>query len=218
MISATPSPFARMNRIALHEKGIPFELQNEVPWDSTTATRNYNPLEKLPILLFPDSENQEPVYDSAHIQNFIVTKYADKSPKLVTGDINLDLKARQLLTLSEGVLDAFVLIFWESKRPENKQSAEWLARQQRKIDGGLAAFESLCQSRQPKSSEYIINDTYTIADIAIACATAQIDFGSMRPGWREKYPELAKWYTKMEERDTFKKTYPVMFEVKDSVV
>lgn len=56
MISATPSPFARMNRIALHEKGIPFELQNEVPWDSTTKTPDYNPLEKLPILLFPDSE------------------------------------------------------------------------------------------------------------------------------------------------------------------
>lgn len=56
MISATPSPFARMNRIALHEKGIPFELQNEVPWDSTTKTPQYNPLEKLPILLFPDSE------------------------------------------------------------------------------------------------------------------------------------------------------------------
>lgn len=28
LISATPSPFARMNRIALHEKGIPFELKN----------------------------------------------------------------------------------------------------------------------------------------------------------------------------------------------
>lgn len=47
MISATPSPFARMNRIALLEKGIPFELQNEVPWDSTTVTPNHNPLEKV---------------------------------------------------------------------------------------------------------------------------------------------------------------------------
>lgn len=60
MISATPSPFARMNRIALHEKGIPFELQNEIPWHGTTETPKYNPLEKLPILLYPDSEVSSP--------------------------------------------------------------------------------------------------------------------------------------------------------------
>lgn len=34
LISATPSPFARMNRITMLEKGIPFSLQNEIPWQS----------------------------------------------------------------------------------------------------------------------------------------------------------------------------------------
>lgn len=163
-------------------------------------------------------QNQEPVYDSAHIQNFIVTKYADKKPLLLTGDVNRDLKVRQLLTLSEGVLDAFVLTFFESRRPEEKQSSEWMARQERKIDGGLSAFENLCKSRQPKSSEYLIDDTYTIADIAVACATAHIDFAGVRSGWQQQYPELAAWHSKMEERETFKRTYPVMFDIKDSVV
>lgn len=158
------------------------------------------------------------MYDSAHIQNFIVTKYADKAPLLLTGDVNTDLKARQILTLSEGVLDAFVLMAFESRRAEDKQSSAWLARQQRKIDGGLGAFEELCKSRQPKSSEYLLNDTYTIADIAVACAIAHIEFTGVRPGWREKYPELSKWSAKMEERETFKNTYPVMFDMKDSVV
>lgn len=51
LISATPSPYARKVRIALAEKAIPFELVTEVPWDSTTITPRYNPLEKLPILL-----------------------------------------------------------------------------------------------------------------------------------------------------------------------
>ena len=35
LISATPSPYARKVRIALAEKGIPFELQTEVPWHGT---------------------------------------------------------------------------------------------------------------------------------------------------------------------------------------
>ncbi|MDE2283666.1 MAG: glutathione S-transferase N-terminal domain-containing protein [Hyphomicrobiales bacterium] len=54
LISATPSPFARKVRIALHEKGLPFELLTEVPWDKSTSTPRYNPLEKLPILILED--------------------------------------------------------------------------------------------------------------------------------------------------------------------
>ena len=49
LMSATPSPYARKVRIALQEKGLPFELVTEVPWDSTTSTPQYNPLEKLPV-------------------------------------------------------------------------------------------------------------------------------------------------------------------------
>ena len=59
LISATPSPYARKVRIALAEKGLPFELLTEVPWDSTTRTPRYNPLEKLPILLLDDGTSPE---------------------------------------------------------------------------------------------------------------------------------------------------------------
>ena len=44
LISATPSPFARKVRIALMEKGVPFTLQNEVPWHADTQTSRHNPL------------------------------------------------------------------------------------------------------------------------------------------------------------------------------
>jgi glutathione S-transferase len=46
-----PNSYARKVRIALAEKKIPFTLQTEVPWDSTTQTPQYNPLEKLPVLI-----------------------------------------------------------------------------------------------------------------------------------------------------------------------
>lgn len=61
LISATPSPFARKVRIALLEKGVPFTLQNEVPWHADTLTGLYNPLEQLPVLI-PD--NGQPVFES----------------------------------------------------------------------------------------------------------------------------------------------------------
>ena len=57
LISATPSPYARKVRIALAEKGLAFELLTEVPWDSTTSTPQYNPLEKLPVLILDDGSS-----------------------------------------------------------------------------------------------------------------------------------------------------------------
>ena len=208
-----------MNRIAMLEKGIPFQLQNEIPWHKNeTQTPKYNPLEKLPILLDPDDPSFEPVYDSAHIQEYIVQKYVDKQPKLLTGDIDLDMKARQILVLSEGVLDAFVLEFFERAREESKQSQEWMDRQLRKIEGGFRAFDELVKNRK---GEYLIGDgkTLTIADIAVVCAVSQIDFGGFKPDWKKAYPELAKWWKAMDEREIFKSTRPVMFDIKrDTVV
>ena len=57
LISATPSPYARKVRIALAEKGLPFKLVTEVPWNSTTVTPKYNPLEKLPVLILEDGSS-----------------------------------------------------------------------------------------------------------------------------------------------------------------
>lgn len=198
------------------EKGISFELQNEIPWHKAeTKTPQHNPLEKLPILLFDDG--REPVYDSSHIQEYIVQKYADKPPLLLTGDIDADLKARQIQVLSQGVLDAFVLAFFESARPQEKQSSEWMARQNRKIDGGFKAFEELVKGR-PAGQFYLLSDQMTIADIALTCAVTQVDFGQMRPGWKEQYPNLKAYWEKMEEKETFKQTMPVMFDIKPDTV
>lgn len=49
-LSATPFPYTRKVRIALHEKVMPFTLKNEVPWNSTSETPKLKPLEQLPVL------------------------------------------------------------------------------------------------------------------------------------------------------------------------
>lgn len=216
LISATPSPFARMNRIAMALKGIPFNLQNEIPWESNTQTPKYNPLEKLPILLFPDG--RAPVYDSAHIQEYLIQKYADRAPKLLTGDIDLDLQARQIQVLAEGLMDAFVLGFFESRREEGKRSAERMARQDRKVDGAMRAFDSMVSERKQQGKEYLVGEELTIADIAAVCGVGHIDFAGIRPGWMEKYPDLAQWWKKVDQRKEFVETRPIMFDLKENIV
>lgn len=213
LISATPSPFARMNRIAFHEKNIPFTLQNEIPWHPDTQTPKFNPLQKLPILLF--SDGRDPVYDSAHIQEYIVQKYADHPPSLITGDLDLDLKARQIVVLSEGVMDAFVLGFFEQSRDEDKRSQAWMDRQDRKVDGGLKAMNELVKDAK---GGYLVGDQLTIADIAVVCAVGHIDFSGVRPDWKKNYPDLKAYWEKLDERENFKKTRPVMFDIDTNVV
>ncbi|KAF2653598.1 glutathione S-transferase domain-containing protein [Lophiostoma macrostomum CBS 122681] len=218
LISATPSPFARMNRIALTLKHIPFTLQNEVPWESATKTPSHNPLEKLPILLFPESDGRPPVYDSAHIQEYIVQKYADSPPKLLTGNIDLDLHARQIQVLAEGLMDAFVLGFWEARRGEGMRSGEWMARQDRKIDGAMGAFDGMVRERRGVGKKFLVGEELTIADIAAVCAVGQIDFSGVREGWREKYPGLCEWWEEIDGGEGFRDTRPVMFDLKEKIV
>lgn len=216
LISATPSPFARMNRIALKLKGIPFELQNEIPWESKTETPKYNPLEKLPILIFPDG--RPPVYDSAHIQEYIVRKFANQGPKLITGDIDQDLDIRQIVVLSEGCLDAIVIHRWEGRRDAEKQSKLWLDRQNRKIDGYMRAFNDMIGERKSAGKEYLVGEELTIADIAVVCTVGFIDFTAMRPDWKSKYGALADWYDNLDARKEFEETRPTMFNLTETVV
>src|SRR3954454_23777702 len=116
LLSATPSPYARKVRIALAEKSIPFELMTEVPWDSTTQTPKYNPLEKLPVLLF---DNGSLVYESRFILEYLEAKFP--LPPLLPDAVDEKLAARQVEVIADGICDAFVLFFWERHRPPEHQ-------------------------------------------------------------------------------------------------
>lgn len=115
LISATPSAYARINRIAFIEKGVDFELKNEVPWNSDTETPKFNPLEKLPILILDDGTH---MYDSSLIQEYILHKYADKEPSLLPEKWDSAFQARQIQVLAQGHMDAMALRFFEVSRAD----------------------------------------------------------------------------------------------------
>jgi len=126
LISATPSPYARKVRIALQEKGLVFELKTEVPWDNTTQTPQYNPLEKLPVLVFNDGTPA--VYESHFILEWLEAKFPD--PSLLPSSEHLDdrLFVKQVEVVVDGICDALVLSFFEKQRDEDKQSKPWTDR------------------------------------------------------------------------------------------
>jgi glutathione S-transferase len=167
LISGLPSPFARMPRIALALKRIPFTLVNENPWESTaTTTRAHNPLQKLPVLVVPDAEGRKGkvIHDSTLILEYIVRRWEGVGPRLMpqVGEwsehfgtkeggedegLEMEMEVKQIVVLAQGCLDAIILARWEMKRGEGQRSDVWLERQNRRVDGAMEAFSELVETR-----------------------------------------------------------------------
>ena len=206
LISATPSPYARKVRIAMAEKGIPFELITEVPWDSTTSTPRFNPLEKLPVLI-PDDD--EPVYESRFILEYLEVRHPE--PRLVPYDVDNMLTARRLEVLCDGICDAVVLTFFERRREH--PSREWMARQRRKIEGGVKEI-----ARIVGKQDWAVGDRFTLGDVAAGTVAGYLSVRFPEFEWRDAYPGLAALSDRLETRESFRNSVPVPQTISDAVV
>jgi glutathione S-transferase len=207
VISATPSPYARKVRIALAEKGIPFELVTEVPWNDDTSLPQFNPLEKLPVLI-PDHGN--PVYHSSHIMEWIERRYP--TPPLLPPDDDGILEHKRVEVVADGVCDAFLLVFFEWQRPPDHQSKPWIARQMRKVDGGIADL-----ARTVGDKEFAV-EAFGLADIAAATVLGYLDVRYPTYDWRGRHPNLDRYTSAIFARPSFQATMPVPQHIRDAVV
>jgi glutathione S-transferase len=210
LISATPSPYARKVRIALAEKGIPFTLSTEVPWDGGTETPAYNPLEKLPVLVLPDGRG---IYESRYILEWLEVKHP--TPPLLPPDAEGVLAARQVEVIADGICDAVVLLFWERHRDAAQRSEPWMARQRRKVAGGLRALEALAAAR---GDGWLVGDGFGLAEIAAGTVLAYLTVRFAELDWQATHPALLRLHQKLEQRPSFQATYPVPQVISDRVV
>ncbi len=207
LISATPSPYARKVRIALAEKGIAFELLTEVPWNNTTSTPKFNPLEKLPVLILEDGSS---VYESSYILQYLELKYP--TPPMLPADVDGILAARKLEVLCDGVCDALVLTFFERMRAEGA-SPEWTARQRRKIDGGVKEM-----ARIVGNGDWAVGDRFSLGDIAAGTLVGYMAVRFPEFPWRTQYPNLAALSDRLEQRPSFKNSVPSVQKISDKIV
>ena len=208
LLSARPSPYARKVHIALTEKGIPFEVMTEVPWNRDTATPRYNPLEKLPVLILDDGST---VYESRFILEWLEIKYPE--PALFPKDPDELLAARKLEVLADGICDAFVLARFERLRPEAHQSQPWLDRQLRKMYGGLKEV-----ARLVPAGTYCVGNRFGLGDIAVGSMLGMIALRAPEIDWPIRYPNLKALYERLSERSSFQATAPAPQDVEAGVV
>ncbi|MCY4470081.1 MAG: glutathione S-transferase N-terminal domain-containing protein [Thiotrichales bacterium] len=208
LLSATPSPYARKVRIALAEKGLPFELVTEVPWNGDTTTPKYNPLEKVPVLILEDGTT---VYESRHILEYLEVKYPD--PPMFPTAPDAFLAAKRLEVLADGICDAAVLVIFERRRPRDARSVPWEARQRRKIEGGFAEV-----ARLVPSDGYCVGGAFGLGDIAVGSLLDYISLRLPEIDWSAKYANLVGLRKRLSQRPSFRDTEPRVQQIDTGVV
>lgn len=214
VINAGPSPFGRKVMIALHEKGLPFEIQWDIPWHKDTTVPHYNPLEQLPILV---GDQGEVVYESSYILAWL-ERHHPTPPLVPSGDDEI-LRMKLFQVLGVGVMDAIVRTNFELARPPAHQSSEWIARHKRKIVGGIREIGRLLGD-----DEFAVGGALSHADLEVGSVLGHLDFISRNIPplgeiferdvmWRSRHPNLGRYVDSLEKRPSFLAVQPHMVEI-----
>jgi len=199
LLASPASPYTRKVRVVLAEKKIECELEVVDVNPVDNPVNDHNPLGKIPTLLLDDGAA---LYDSRVIVEFL----DGKSPisRLIPEDLRDRVAVRRWEALADGVLDAGLLVRYESLRAKNEQSKAWSTKQVARMKRGMEQMAEELTDRP-----WCHNDKYSLADIAVGCCLGWLAF--RKPGdvdWHIEYPVLAGHYEKLMARPAFADTVP----------
>ncbi|MES2546186.1 MAG: glutathione S-transferase N-terminal domain-containing protein [Pseudomonadota bacterium] len=193
------SPYARKVRIVALEKHIDIELQEVVLADADCPVKNYNPLGKVPVLVLDDNDS---VYDSK-----VIVEYLDnRAPgtHLIPQDNTSKMMTRRWEALADGICDAAISAMQESRREPAQQLQANIDKQLGKVLLGLEVL-----NLDITKKKWCVNETFSVADIALGSMLGYIDLRFKHLQWQDKFPNLAKHYSLLVKRPSFKQTMPV---------
>jgi glutathione S-transferase len=199
LLASPASPYTRKVRIVLTEKKIDCDLQVVDVNPPDNPVNAHNPLGKIPTLILDDGTA---LYDSRVIVEFL----DGKSPisRLIPEDLRDRVAVRRWEALADGVLDAGLLVRYESMRDRKEQSKAWSEKQLGRMKRGMAQMTSELAERA-----WCHGERYSLADIALGCCLGWLSF--RKPGdvdWHREYPALARHYEKLMARPAFADTVP----------
>lgn len=180
------SPFGRKVVVALQVLGLSDKVQTVVA-DTGSASdnlRQQNPLGKIPTLVLDDGTS---LFDSRVISEYL--NELDGRHRLFPQGMARFAVLREQ-ALADGILDAAILIVYESRyRPAEHHVEKWLEHQRGKLNRGLDEAE--------RSIRPLASGGPDAGNIAMACCLGYLDFRF--PGtWREQHPKLVAWLAGFE--------------------
>ncbi|OGA72618.1 MAG: glutathione S-transferase [Betaproteobacteria bacterium RIFCSPLOWO2_12_FULL_65_14] len=199
LLASPISPYTRKVRVVLAEKRIECEMEMVDVQPIDNPVNPHNPLGKIPTLVLDDGTA---LYDSRVIVEFL----DNVSPisRLIPEDNRDRVQVRRWEALADGVVDAGILVRYETLRDKKEQSKAWQDKQLARMQRGMAQLAAELNGRN-----WCHGDRYSLADIALGCCAGWLDF--RKPGgvdWLAEYPALARHQQKLMERPAFADTVP----------
>ena len=182
--SSPASPFVRKVRIAAAVLDLvdKIDLRETDLNDPADPIRVQNPLGKIPALILDDGTIY---YDSRVILE--VLDHLAGGGRIIPREPKARFAALRLQALCDGILDASVLLVYESRyRPADKQVQVWVDRQADKVTRSLEALEAAPPTLGPMPD---------VGQIALACVLGYRDL-RFDGSWRKDHPRLLAWHDK----------------------
>ena len=180
LFSSPPSPFGRKIKIALYCLGMRDDVtvKQTNTMDPEDDIRGVNPLGKIPALVVDDMV----LFDSRVILDYLDARAGGGKILPASGPDRFNVMS--MAALADGILDAAILVIYESRlRPEGMQVESFVEFQRDKIIRGLQGMpmENYDNGAMPD-----------VAEIGLACALDYLDFRK-QVEWRDHAPHLMEW-------------------------
>lgn len=192
------SPQCRKVRLALAEKGIPFEMQVEKVWERRHEFLVINPSGDVPVLV---EEDGTAIADSVAIIEYVEETNPDR-PLLPGGPVEraeirrlaqwFDVKFGQEVSdnlVGEKVLKKFLGL----GQPDSAAIRAGHANMRIHLE-----YVSWLADRR----RFLAGDTFSLADIAAAAHLSALDYIGDVP-W-DDYPRAKEWYVRIKSRPSFR--------------
>jgi glutathione S-transferase len=182
-------------------------LQNKVqelpvnPFQSNPDLEAANPLRKIPTLIL---NNGEALFDSPVICHYL-DDLSDETPLIPQNNNNLKWSILRWEALADGIMDAAYNVVMERLRPNEEQSASWIARWSEEIQLSLQHIEN---------SIHELGKEPTLAHLALGAAIGYVDFRLSGLLYESEYPQVAiapntlTWYEAFRTRPSMLDTQP----------
>ena len=198
LITTPASPFGRKVRVAAEELGLHDRIEVVVdnPWNANSSVPSLNPVGKVPVLV---TDEGTALFDSSVIVEYLDS--ASGAPRLFPASGPLRWQTLTRASLANQMLDAFITVRHEKRRPAQEQSPGWIQRQEKVVRRCLDALEQQVQD---------FGRDVTIVSITTAVALGHFDFrvDTMDLAWRESNPNLRRWYETFAARGSMLNTLP----------
>jgi glutathione S-transferase len=191
------SPYARMARIVVLEKGLESRVEI-IPAKTRVADSPYydiNPSGRVPYLVCDDGVGLE---ESALICAYL--DHLDGNPAFDLPAVDQSWEARRLEALARSMLDGLSVWGREILRPENERSPGVI---QHEADRA----QRMADLWEVEIDRLLMRGALNMVQITLACA---LGLEARNPDfrWRPRRPKLCEWFDQVAARPSFTATAP----------